>query len=128
MLNIKANHVKTALKKLLKGIIKVVIAEINDKNGTDYQLTDVYFDWKPTTLTNDTENIQNELTKANIKQVEVNTILNVAMQIGDDKALQLICEQLDVDFEEVKAAVDKAKADDDLNAAKNALNNVVDEE
>ncbi len=128
LLNIKANHVKTALKKLLKDIIKVVLAEINDKNGTDYQRTDVYFDWKPVTLTNDTENTQNELTKANIKQVEVNTILNVAMQIGDEQTLKAICDVMDWDFEEIQSAVEKAKADEDLNAAQNALNNVVDEE
>lgn len=125
LLNIKANKLITELKKMLRGIIKVVIAEINSKEGTDYQPSDVYFDWQLTTLTNETENIANDLTKANTEQVKINTILNIAMNVGDEQTLKAICDVMDWDFEEIKAAVEKAKNEEDLEAAKNALNNVV---
>ena len=70
-----------------------------------YQIKDTYFDFKFNIPSNESENIQNEQIKATTRQIELNNILNVAAQIGDKKALQLICECLDIDYEEVSSMV-----------------------
>ncbi len=102
LLELKAGKLITRLKRFLKEILEVVIAEINQKNGTGYLVSDVSFDFTPEVLVNDTENAQNEKTRAETKQIEVNTILTVAAQIGDEEVLKSICDILDLDFDEIK--------------------------
>ena len=129
LIDMKATKVKTRLKKLLKDLIKVVLKEINEKNDKDYQLKDIYFEFKHNIMVNEQENAQIALTKAQAKQVEINTILNVAAQIGDEQALKLICEQLDIDFDEVKVELDKLNEERNaLAGAQNALDAVIPEE
>ena len=126
LLNLKAEKLEKRVKKLLKEILKVVLAEINEENGTDYQLTDVVIEkFQKQTPTNDSENITNEKVKAETRQVVINTILNVAAQIGDEKAVQLICEELDIDFNEVKGELEKRKEEQNLIDAKTTLEGVV---
>lgn len=109
LLALKANKLIIRLKTFLKqNIINLVIDEINETYGTGYKVSDVYFNFKPETLVNESENIENQKVKAETKQIEINTILNVAEQIGDEEALKIICELLDLDFEELKSALDEA--------------------
>lgn len=102
LLDLKATKVITRLKKFLKQIIKVVIAEINEQNGTGYSVKDVTVEFHPNILLNETENIQNEKVKAETKQLEINTVLNLLSQIGDEKALKAICDVMEWDYEELK--------------------------
>ena len=125
LLELKANKMEMRLKSLLKKLLKVVIAEINDKNGTDFQLSQIKFKFERSIMTNDTENLTNEKTKAEIKQLEVNTIMNVAAVIGDEEALKAICEVLDLDFKELKGQVEKMQEEKKLADAQKALNDVV---
>ena len=125
LLDLKANKLERRLKKLLKQIIKVVLAEINEANGTDYQYSDIKFEFTRSVMTNETENIANEKTKAEIKQIEINTILNVAAQIGDEEVLRLICDQLDLDYDSLKDQVEKIKEEKNLDDAKKALEEAV---
>lgn len=127
LLELKANKMETRLKKMLKQILKVVIAEINEKNETDFQLSQIKFKFDRSIMTNDTENIANDRIKAEIKQIQVNTILNVAANIGDEEALKAICEVLDLDFKELKGQLEKMQEEQNLLNAQNALNGVVEE-
>lgn len=125
LLDLKATNMYKRLKKLLKDICKVVLSEINDVNGTDYQLKDIEFDMKPSIPTNETENIANEKVKAETKQIAVNTILNVAVQIGDEKAVELICDELDISFDEIKDELKKIKEEESTAQASATLEEVV---
>lgn len=129
LLDIKANKMEDSLQALLESLLEAVLDEINKANEKDYSLSDIKFDFKRNIMANETENIQNEKVKAETKQLEINTILNVAAQIGDEQALKLICEQLDIDFDEVKVELDKLNEERNaLAGAQNALNNVIPEE
>ena len=128
LLDMKANKLEKRLRKLLLDIIKVVLAEINTANDTDFQLSDIYFDFTRETMANETENIANEKTRAEIKQIEVNTILNVAANVGDEQTLKAICEVMDWDFEELQGEIENLKEEQGTVAAKTALENVVPEE
>lgn len=125
LLDLKANKMETRLRKLLKQIIKVVLAEINAKNKTDYQMKDVYFEFERSVMINETENIQNAKTEAETRQIKVNTILNVAANIGDEQTLKAICEVMDWKFDEIQSAVKKAQEENDIAGAKAALEGAV---
>lgn len=125
LLDLKADKIEKRLKKLLKDIIKVVLAEINQENKTDYQISDIKFDFKRSVMTNESENIANEKTKAETQQIKVNTILNVAVNVGDDQTLKAICEVMEWDFEQLKDQVDKFKEEQNLSDAKKILEGVV---
>ena len=124
MLDLKAQNFLKRCKRLLKKLLKVVLAEINEKNGTDYQLNQTYFDFKFKVPANETENINNAKAQAETESIKLNNILNVAAQIGDEKALQLICETLDIDYEEIKDKVQKMKTEPNTADARALLNAV----
>lgn len=125
LLELKANKLQPRLEALLDEIVEVVLAEINAEEGTDYQLKDIEYDFKRSVMTNESENIANEKVKAETKQIEINTILNAAASIGDEKAVQLICEELDIDFNEIKGELEKRKEEQNLIDAKATLEGVV---
>lgn len=128
LLDLKANKLEKRLKQLLKQIIKVVLAEVNKENKTDYQMSDIRFDFTRDIMTNDTENIQNEKVKAETRQLEVNTILNIAANVGDEQTLKAICEVMDWDYEELKGEVEKLKEEQSTADAKAKLEGVVTDE
>ena len=86
----------------MRKIVAVCIDEINQQNGTDYQKTDVYFEFTHEVMSNEQENEQNELTEAQKQQVQINTLLSLAQIFGDDLTIQYICDVLDLDYENIK--------------------------
>lgn len=98
-------------KRFLRKIVAVCIDEINQQNGTDYQITDVYFEFTHEVMSNEQENEQNELTEAQKQQVQINTLLSLAQIFGDDLTIQYICDVLDIDYEDVKDKLPDNEAD-----------------
>ncbi len=102
LLDLKANKIEKRLKQFLRKLLKIVLAEINEINGTDYQQKDVYFAFDREIPTNEQENAQIELTDAQRKQTEITTLLNIATHLDNETLMQLICEQLDIDYNDIK--------------------------
>lgn len=125
LLDLKANKMEQRLRKLLKDILTVVLTEINQNEGTDFSLKDIEFKFDRSVMTNETENISNEKVKADTRQVETTTILNVAAVVGDEQTLKAICEVMDWDFNEIQSAVEKMKEEQSVNDAKTMLEGVV---
>ncbi len=121
LLDLKCNKLEIRLKQFLRKILKIVLNEINDANGTDYQQKDVYFVFKREVMTNAADNAQIELVDAQKQQVLINTLLSLSGTLDDETITQNICDALDIDYEEIKSKLPK----DDLYEAQNALNNVV---
>ena len=114
LLDLKCNKLEMKLKAFLKNIIKVVLVEINNKYETDYDSTDVYFEFKREVMTNAQDNAQIELVDAQRKQTEINTLLSLANVLDDETIIQNICETLDLNWHELK---DKINTDDGLASA-----------
>ena len=125
LLDLKCYKLIIRLKQFLRKLIKVVLDEINAIHKTDYQQKDVYFCFEPEIMTNELENAQIKKYEADTRQVEINTILNVATLIGDEEALKVICEQLDIDFDDVKGQLELMKDEQGTAAAKAMLEGVV---
>jgi SPP1 family phage portal protein len=128
LLDLKCSKLEIRLKQFLRKIIKVVIAEINVQNGTDYQMKDVYIDFEHEIMSNAQENAQIKLTEAQAKQAEINTLLSLAAQLDNETLMQLICDQLDIDYEDIKDKLpDPDEAYKAAQDAQNALNGVLTE-
>lgn len=102
LLDLKCNKLEIRLKQFLRKIIKVVLEEINEINGTDYQLKDVYFDFEREVMTNAQDNAQIANIEAQTEQTKINTLLNLATTLDNETVIQGICEILDIDYEDIK--------------------------
>ena len=128
LLDLKKSKFEKRLKKLLKEIIKIELAEINEEHGTDYQMSDITIDLTPEIPTNEAENIQNAKIEAETQQIRINTVLNAAANIGDEAALQAICDILELDYEEIKDQVKKMREEQTTAGAMATLNGIQPEE
>ena len=101
-LDLKCDGLQPFLLQFMRKLLKLVLKEINDTQGTDYEQKDVYFDFDREIITNAQENAQIDLTKAQEQQTKVTTILNTSAQLGQELTMQLICEALTLDYDDIK--------------------------
>lgn len=118
LLDLKCNKLEIRMKQFLKKIVEVVLNEINKNENTDYKLSDVWFDFEREVMTNAQDNAAIELTEAQRKQTQINTILSLADTLDNETIVKNICEILDLDYEEIK---DKLPDNEELDN-QNALN------
>ncbi len=128
LLDLKAGKLIKRIKQFLKPIICVALTEINDKNGTDYQYSDVEVHFDPVIPTNEQETVTNAKTEAETQQIRINTILNIAANVGDEQTLKAICEEMDWDFDELQGQVEKLNEERNTAQAQATLEGVVTDE
>ena len=128
LLELKAGKLEKRLKRFLKDIIRVVLNEINIENDTDYQLKDIRIEFEHNIPTNEQENAQIAYTEAQTEQMRINSILNVAMVIGDEETLKGICGVLDLDFDELKGQLEAMNEEKNTADARATLEGVVTDE
>ena len=128
LLDLKKSKLDKRLKKLLREIIKIELAEINEENGTDFEMSDIKIDLTPDIPTNEAENLANEKVKAETQQIRINTVLNAAAEIGDEQVLKSLCDILELDYEEIKDQVKEVQGNQDTASAKAKLEGVVTDE
>ena len=125
----RCNKIIDQLEVFLQQIVEVVLDEINDKNGTDYRMDQVWFNFKPEIMSNAQENAQIELTEAQRKQAEINTLLGLADRLDDETLMQLICEQLDIEYEQIKDKLpDPDEAENTVKTVQGTLDGVIADE
>ena len=126
LLDLKCSKLEIRLKQFMRKIIKVVLQEINDVNGTDYQMNQVYFRFEHEIMSNAEENARIKLTEAQARQAEITTLLNLAAQLDNETLMQLICEQLDIDYDDIKDKLpDPDEAENAVMGAQAGLDGVV---
>lgn len=125
-LDLKCDGLLPSLKQFMRKLLKLVLQEINDTQGTDYEQKDIYFTFDREIITNAQENATIDLTKAQEQQARLTTILNAAAQLGDELTKQLICEALELDYDDVKDKL-PAPEDDPTATAQAALGGVMPE-
>lgn len=123
LLDLKAKKIEKNLKKMLRKLVEIVVDEINNADGTAYQVEDVRFEFTHEIMSNAQENAQIKLTEAQTKQAEINTILSVANVLDDETVVKSICDWLDIDYEEIKDKL-PAKEEDDTKKAQDLLKEV----
>ena len=127
LLDLKCNKLEIRLKRFMRKLLKVVLAEINERDGTDYQQKDVWFNFEREVMTNASDNAQIELTDAQKQQVQTTTLLNLASYLDEETLMQNICDILDIDYNKIKDKLPKREEMDPL-AAQTALDGIQTEE
>ena len=107
LLDLKCNKLEIRLKQFLRQLLKVVLAEINEEFESDYQMKDVKIVFEREVMTNAQDNAQIELTDAQKQNQQINTLMVAANLLDDETILKAMCEILDIDYDEVKARLDK---------------------
>ncbi len=122
LLDLKANKLEIRLKQFMRKLLKLFLAEINKADGTGYEQKDIYFCFERELPVNEQEHAQIELTEAQRKQTEINTLLNLVPHLGNEIVLQQVFDQLDLDYEEYKDKLPVQNEPDPYNA-QTALDN-----
>lgn len=107
LLDLRCNRLETQLKRFLRKVVNVVIDEVNKEQGTDYQSDSVHFEFTHEVMSNESENATIEKTDAEKKQVEINTLLSLQSVIGDEQVVRMICDVLDIDYDDIKDQIPK---------------------
>ena len=107
LLDLKCNKMEVRLRKLVKQMLELIVADINDRHGKSYDTSDIEITITRDTMIDETEVEEREKTKAERKQVELDTILEAAARLDDDTVLKAICDLLELDYEEVQRMVDE---------------------
>lgn len=110
-LDLDAEETETRLKQFMRKILDPVLSEINQENETDYQQSDVYFDFHRESITNAQEMAQIALLEAQTRNMEISSLLNVQQKFDNETLVQLICEQFELDYEEIKDKLPKPEDD-----------------
>lgn len=100
-LELRCNKMIIQIKQFLRGLLVPVIDEINEKNETDFQLDEIYFDFEPEIMANEQENAQVKLIEAQKEQTRVNTLLGLATYLDNETLMSNICSAIGVDYEEI---------------------------
>lgn len=116
LLDLKCDKLEKNLKKFLREMVRVVLDDINKINGTDYQLKDVYFDFEREIITNASDNASIKKVEADTRAVEMNIILGLKGVLDDETVLTMICEQLDIDYNDIKDKLPKDEMQETMNA------------
>lgn len=125
-LDLKCDGLLPFLLQFMRKLLKLVLKEINDTQGKDYEQKDVYFDFEREIITNAQENAQIDLVKAQEQQTKITTLLNTASLLGQELTAQLVCEALDLDYDDLKNKLPKAE-EDPTAAARRALEDIQNE-
>lgn len=97
----KVNDLEIQVRKFLKPIIKDVIDEINKELKTNYKYSDVYVEFERATIINEQETVQNNLTKAQQRQIDINNILSLNSILPEEEIRKEICRILELNYEDI---------------------------
>lgn len=102
LLDLKATKFEIKLKQFMAKLVEIVLDEVNKREGTDFQQSQVYYEFEHKVMSNAQENAQIALTEAQEQQTRINTLLGLATYLDNETLMQNICEVLDIDYEEIK--------------------------
>ena len=116
LLDLKCDKLEKNLKKFLREMISIVLKDVNERFKTDYSLKDVYFDFNREIITNASDNAQIKKIEADTKASEINVILGLKGVLDDETIITMICEQLDIDYNDIKDKLPINQQTETLNA------------
>lgn len=124
LLDLKCNKLEIRLKGFLRKIIKIVLDEINQNEGTDYQEKDAYFNFVREVITNAKDNAEIELIDAQKEGQLLDDLLKVDNILDDETIIREVCAVLDIDYEEIKDRLPTGE-EKKTEQALQTLNNIV---
>lgn len=123
LLDLKCNKAEIRLRKLVRQLIKTIIDDINSRYGTAYDYNDLDINIVREAMVNENDIVANKKTEAETKQAIIDAILTTGQTISDDSKLKLICEVLELDYEEEKQKLEEQGPYVDINKLSDDLIN-----
>ena len=118
LLEFKCGKLERKLRAFMQSLYEIVIAEINERNKTNYSVDDIKTNYKRETPVNELDNAQIEQAEASVKNTKINTLLNLSSYIPQEIIIEEICKILDIDEdrakEEIKKQKDEGKSIDEI--------------
>lgn len=106
LLDLKCDKTEKRLRVLLKKLLKLIVEDINTRFGTSYTHEGLEITITRDTMVNERDVSEIAQIEALAQQTKVNTIIAAATYLDSDSVLRLMCEALDLSFEEVSKAVE----------------------
>lgn len=107
LLDMKANKAEVRLRSMLKWINELIVDDINRRNETSYNASDIEITITRETMVNENDIYLNEKVQAETREVIIQSILASAPRLDDESVLKLICEQFELDLEEVQLLLEE---------------------
>ena len=106
LLELKANKSEIRLKKALRQIIKLVTEDINQRLGKSYDYNSVEIEFEREMMVNEDSLTANRKVEEEIKKQAIENVL-MANMLSEETRLRLICEILELDYDEEQAKIDE---------------------
>lgn len=101
LLNMKVNKAEVRLRALIKWMNERIVADINRRYGKDYKVADITVTIIRESVVDTKEIADIELIEAQTKEALIQAILAVASYLDEESTLRLICEQFELEYDEV---------------------------
>ena len=85
-------------------------------NLLHFKSNKAYLDFEREIITNELDNANIKKTKADIRKVEIDILLGLTGVIDDETIIKSICEQLDINYEDIKDKLPIDEVNNTLNA------------
>lgn len=122
LLDLKCNKTEPRLRAMLAWMNRLIVDDINRRKGTSYNANDISVNITRETMVNENDIVLNEKTEAEAKATRIQAILAAAPHIGDETTLKLICEEFELDFDEVKLLVEEQDYTPNIGAGTDPIN------
>jgi len=120
LLDLKCNRIEAQLRRLMKELVEIALTEINKEIHAEFTPHDVEIIFERNTIVNELDNAQIAKAEAEATQIRVNTIMSLSALIGEEKCLELIGEEMEIDVTELSLDTLQSSAID-LNGASDML-------
>lgn len=107
LLDMKANKAEVRLRAMLKWMNELIVEDINRRYSKAYDSADIKINIIREAMVNENDLANNEKTKAETKSIIIETILAAAPRLDDESVLKLICEQFELDYDEVALLIEE---------------------
>lgn len=111
LLDMKAKKTIIRLKELMSKLIAIAIKEINDQNGSAYDVDDVQIIIEPVVPTDEKEDAEIEKLKVEKRREEIGALLDVLALLDQETGIKEVCRILELDYDTVS---EQLKADGEL--------------
>ena len=102
LLMMKLNKKEAHLRTLIDWMLEIITEDINRRFGTAYEHSDIEVTIERETMVNMLETSEIEKNEEETRRTKINTLLDVATYLPEEKILREICEVLELDWDEVE--------------------------
>lgn len=107
LLDLKCNKAEARLRAMLSWMLNMIVGDINRRYNTAFNAEDIEVLINRETMVNENDIVTNEMNEATAQKARIEALLAIAPYIGDETTLKIICEEYELDYEEVLERIEQ---------------------